>query len=47
MKITQTFKFHFEIDGNKYDFAIDAADLDEAKMLLATHLAVMIEQVKA
>lgn len=45
MKITQTFKFHFEVEGNRYDFTIDAENVEEAKRILVEHLSTMVGQL--
>lgn len=47
MKIVTTFKFHFEIEGNKYDFAIDAESLEAAKAILADHFIIMRAEPEA
>lgn len=47
MKITQNFRFHFEIGASKYDFNHDAETLDEAKAKLADELRVMLAQLGA
>lgn len=41
MEVTTTFKFHFDVNGRVYDFAIDAETLDEAKRILAEDLKIM------
>ena len=45
MKITQNFKFHFEVGVARYDFNHDAESLDEAKAKVAADLRTMLAQL--